>query len=149
MMQNHFNQEFKLSKTSARVLLCFNYFFSHLSQFLSSILGNCMRTLGSYGISSNNWLSWNRTRRGLIFALSPSALKFISPSSNNVLDCHNYNKPQLLTKLIIDVRYLFDCRFTHSIRDTLTPFRMGFFGAAHGEEVPERPPSLSYNDVYS
>ena len=54
MMQNHFNQEFKLSKTSARVLLCFNYFFSHLSQFLSSILGNCMRTLGSYGISSNN-----------------------------------------------------------------------------------------------
>ena len=71
-------------------------------------------------------IEWNNFNPNLINSntygtLKNIILKFIRPSSNSVLQCHNLQGIKFLTRLCLVLSHLREHKFKHSFQDSLSP----------------------------
>ena len=69
-------------------------------------------------------IEWNKIGPNLRSAagLNVFLLKFIRPSRNSVINCHNCKGIKYLTRLHFGLSHLREHKFKHSFQDTLNPF---------------------------
>ena len=51
-----------------------------------------------------------------------SILKFMTPSTNSLFNCHNPKEIKLITRLRLGLSHLREHKFKHSFQDSLNPF---------------------------